>query len=138
MNCEESGIAGRMSGKRLCPTGQQRSPLPPLMHSGTNLLVVNPLNLLHEVRGEGRYVGRRAIIHNLIGPLAAGNGTGDGVKHQNPAQGELSHRNTRRNQGADFFDGRQAEVVVHTGKSLSYIKSLAVTIEIAVVVIAKR
>ena len=54
-----------------------------------------------------------AVFGNLFGPLAAGNGAGHCVEHQNPPQRELAHRNAVRHQLTQILDAFEAGLVVH-------------------------
>ena len=79
-----------------------------------------------------------AVFGYLFGAFAAGNRTRHGIKHQNPAQRELTHGNPGRQQRSNFFYRFQSNGVFNSGKRLADIKCLAVSIEIAVVILGKR
>src|SRR5579864_2149587 len=96
--------------------------------------VVNAPDCCHGFRRKRWEVGSVTVVCDLFWPFAAGNGAGDGIEHENPAQGKLGHGIAGGQKGADLFYYFEPDIQIHSGKSLTYIKRCAVTIEVAVII----
>jgi hypothetical protein len=70
--------------------------------------------------------------------LRAGDDHGDLRLVDDPAQGELRHRHTFGNQGAQPIHRLQTHVERHPGERLADVECLAVAIEVAVIVRGER
>src|SRR5580692_4462387 len=110
---------------------------PVIVDGRADFCVVDAAESSHGAFGERREAGGAAIVGNLFGTFAAGNGAGNGVEHENPTEGELTHGHARGQDGANIFRSFNPGLVVHAGESLADVKRLAVTVEIAVVVCGK-
>ena len=108
--------------------------LPAILHQRTNLFVIDAPHPCHYLFGEAWQVRSLAVVHNLLGPLAARNGAGYCVEHEDPAQSQLTHRDPGWQERSHLFDRLKADVVIHAGECLSHIKGLSLAIEIPVVV----
>src|ERR1700674_187243 len=108
--------------------------LPTILHQGTNLPVIDPPHPGHSFVGKARQVRRPAVVGNLLGPLATGNGAGHGVEHEDPAQTELTHRDAGGYERSHLFHRFKADAVFAAGKCLSQVEGFSVAIEIPVVV----
>ena len=75
-----------------------------------------------------------AVVFDLVGAFAAGDGAGDGVVVEDPAEGELGEAGAGGDQFAEFFDGGEAGFVIDPGEGFADIELLAVAVEVAMVV----
>src|SRR5450631_1439587 len=107
---------------------------PELMDKGPNLGVVDFADACHDFRSERGKIGRPRVVRYLAGALATGDRATDRIEHQDPAQSKLAHADVRRYQGADFFDRRQRHLVINPGEGLAYIETLALAVEVAMIV----
>ena len=62
-----------------------------MMNLVANKTLVNIANLDHRFLAKRLQVGRKRIVLSLCRPFRARNNASDRIKHQDPAQGELSH-----------------------------------------------
>src|SRR5271157_2857839 len=108
--------------------------LPALMNQRADLRVVSSLDGTHRAFGERRQIGGRAVVGGLRRALGAGNGAGDGVEHQDPAECELRHAHAGRHLTADFFHGAEPGLIIDARKGLADVEGFAVTIEVAMIV----
>src|SRR5260370_36464259 len=92
--------------------------LPTILHQGTNLPVIDSPHPGHDFVGKARQVRRPAVVRNLLGPLATGNGAGHGVEHEDPAQGELTHRDAGGYARPRPLHPLTADGVIHAGEML--------------------
>jgi hypothetical protein len=74
---------------------------------------------------------------DLIGSLGPWYGAGDGWVHQDPAQGQLGHRDVFGEKTSDRFDRFQPRLQIDPGKGFSSIELFAVAIELPVIVLAE-
>src|ERR1700736_1271619 len=130
IKCPMSGVRNAVPFGRLPGTVK----LPTILHQGTNLPVIDSPHPGHYFVGKARQVRRPAVVRNLLGPLATGNGAGHGVEHEDPAQSELTHRDAGGYERSHLFHRFKADVVIDAGKCLSHVEGFSVAIEIPVVV----
>ena len=105
-----------------------------MLQSRAKSRIVNVAHCGHRFRSERRQARSLAIIGDLVGAFAAGDGAGDCVEHENPAQRELAQGDAGRQQRAEFLDRVQTGIVVHAGKSLAHVKCFAVPVEVTMIV----
>jgi hypothetical protein len=84
------------------------------MYERPNPFIVDAPHLGHDLRGKSGELGRPAVVDHLPGTLASGNSACYRVKHKDPTQGKLTHRNTGRKEFANLFHGTQAGLIVHS------------------------
>ena len=89
------------------------------------------------LRRERRQSRGQCVVRHLAGSFASGDGTGDGIEHEDPTQGKLAHAHAFRHQSTQFFDGCQRYFVIDPGKGFANIEALALAIEVAVIVVGK-
>src|SRR4029077_7771858 len=108
--------------------------LPAILHQRTNLFVIDAPHGCHCLGGEGRQVRRPAVVRNLLGPLATGNGAGHGVEHDDPAKSELTHRDAGGYERSHLVHRFKADVVIDARKCLAHVEGFSMAIEIPVVI----
>ena len=107
---------------------------PALVHAGADSRIVNGADGAHGGFRQRRQVRSGAVIGHLIGALAAGDGAGDGIKLEDPAQSELRQAGSLRRQRTQLFDGFERGRVIDAGEGFADVERLAVPVEVTVVV----
>src|SRR5260370_34324462 len=108
------------------------------MNQRADLLSVDSLTLCDGFGPERWQIGSATIFRNLLRALPAGNRTTDRIEHQDPAQCELAHRRTRRQERTNLFHSLEAEIIVDPRKSLAYVNSISMTIEVTMIIGGER
>src|SRR6266567_4529536 len=104
------------------------------MNKGSNPAIVNLLDRTHSLVSYRRKVGGARVVLSLRRTFGARDRAGHRVKHQNPAQRELSHGHSFRHEGTYVINGLQTGFVINAGKSLAAIERLTMAIEGAMIV----
>ncbi len=87
--------------------------LPQVMHLQANMPVVNRTDLFHSGICNRWQVGGMNIVFGLNRALGSWNGAGHGIEHENPPQGQLSHRSVWWNKWPQFLDGFKSGLKIH-------------------------
>src|SRR6202040_978423 len=99
-----------------------RGPSPSVSNKRKNFLLVDTPYGRHRFLCKRRKVGGATVVRHLFRSFAAGDGASDRIEHQNPAQGELAHRDACRQELSQLFNGFKAGVVIHSGKRFAHVK----------------
>src|SRR6202011_5818429 len=94
--------------------------------------IVNVFKIPHSVWSWAGKFGGPRIRARLRGVARAGNGDGDGVEHQNPAQRKLRHRGVWKER-ADLFDRCETDFIGHAREGFADVESFPFAVELAMV-----
>src|SRR5262249_28967839 len=124
--CDASAVAlcpaSRPPSRKICSwTARDSSPAMMDM-GGADVLVVDRPAGAHGACVQRWKRGGGEVLRGLGGRPAPGNGDGDRVVHEYPAERELRERGARRNEGTQRLDGERGRVEGHAREGLADIE----------------